>query len=150
MILNSSRKRVFVLCWSRSAPSCLCACPCAHLRWLTPLWLLAHTSLQHSCYVHLLLAKSCLSQVSALNQPHLLGFSFSFHRWGAEVRGRTPQLSALEKKQSKSCLLFPLSSIRVRLIRLLKKCFPEQLQQRACNPRDTASQAAKKAFPTWA
>lgn len=66
----------------------------------------------------------------------------------SQTRGRRKNPTAFcpGKKQSKSCLLFPLSSIRVRLIRLLERCFPEQLQLRACNPGDTISQAAMRVF----
>lgn len=51
-----------------------------------------------------------------------------------------------QKKQRKSCLPFPLSFIRVKLIRLLKSCFPEQLQLRACNSGDTVKQVGMRLF----
>lgn len=47
-------------------------------------------------------------------------------------------------RQSKCCLLFPFSSVRVRLIKLMKGGFPEQLQLRVCNPGDAVSQAAMR------
>lgn len=53
---------------------------------------------------------------------------------GQERKSKNTTALCFGIRQSKSSLLFPFSSVRVRLIGLMKGGFPEQLQLKACSP----------------
>lgn len=78
--------------------------------------------------MYLLLSESCPCQISALNQPHspgLVDFFFFF----SKAKGRKMHsFLPWGKKAMQKLSAVPSSYVREKLIRLLKRCFPEHLQ----------------------
>lgn len=132
-ILSSLRKGVGVLCCTSLLPTH------PHTPRVAHLWLLANAAVWCSSYTCLLLDKA--QHIKQGSPPRFFVF-FS------QAKGRKKSKNTMALcpgiRQSKCCLLFPFSSVRVRLIKLMKGGFPEQLQLRVCNPGDAVSQAAMR------